>query len=334
MVGKDVMEPVRVYGRNMADSWWGKAWNRNLESYSDYSNRLPRGRSYLRNGSVIDLRITEGMVRAKVRGSRSTPYSVDVRISPMSGQRKEETAKQCIGKVSNLEALVEGDFPKELGEFFLSQKGLFPRPSEISFSCTCPDSAHMCKHIAAVLYGIGARFDQDPTLFFSLRGVGIESLIGMTAQAKMEAMMRNADRPSPRILDEGRVAELFGIGFGTVSEEEVAELMHTEGPVPEVPGDIMWKTESAVKGCLGLDGDDPEPRIRSILEDLLSSVPEQARPDALRDMACELDRVYRLCLGRPCRELDYLVGWMLRCSADGVPDEAFLDPSERNYGRN
>lgn len=334
MVGKDVMEPVRVYGRNMADSWWGKAWNRNLESYSDYSNRLPRGRSYLRNGSVIDLRITEGMVRAKVRGSRSTPYSVDVRISPMSGQRKEETAQQCIGKVSNLEALVEGDFPKELGEFFLSQKGLFPRPSEISFSCTCPDSAHMCKHIAAVLYGIGARFDQDPILFFSLRGVEIESLIGMTAQAKMEAMMRNADRPSPRILDEGRVAELFGMGFGMVSEEEVSEHMHPADPVSEVPEDIVWKTGSAVRGCLEPGVDDPEPRIRSILGDLLASVPEQARSDALREMACELDRVYRLSLERPCRELDYLVGWMLRCSADGVPDEAFLDPSERDYRRN
>lgn len=324
------MEPVRACGRGMAESWWGKAWNRNLESYSDYSNRLPRGRSYMRQGAVVDLKVSEGEVRAKVQGSRASPYDVKVRISPMSEGRREAVAKECAGKVSNLESLVRGDFPEDLGEYFLSQNGLFPRPSEISFRCSCPDWASMCKHVAAVLYGIGRRFDQDPTLFFSLRGVEMEELIGRTARSKMEAMMRNADNPSSRILSQDRMSELFGFGSddGDVPWDGGATVQDDEGTQAD---DVA----SVVSECIASTDDpvDLEVLLRLKLSDLYhkrmedgSDVPASR---ILMDMAMDLDAAVSDSVKGLHREIDSLIGWMIGCSRVDDPGNAFVPPSKR-----
>ncbi|MGN1165297.1 MAG: SWIM zinc finger family protein [Lachnospiraceae bacterium] len=205
------LEPVVIQGRTIVKSWWGQAWCDNLERYADFESRLERGKRYVRTGAVVDLKIQKGKVFARVQGRRKTPYKVEVRISPLSEERCQYAIKQCGRKIENLERLVNGDFPKELKELFLGDKGLFPEPREISFNCSCPDWALMCKHVAAVLYGIGARFDENPLLFFELRGIDVERFIDVTLANRVESMLVNAGTPSKRIITGGDWENLFGI---------------------------------------------------------------------------------------------------------------------------
>ena len=200
-----------IEGRTIAKSWWGRAWCRNLEQYADFESRLDRGKRYVRTGAVLDLKIQKGKVLAKVQGSRKTPYKVEIRISPLSEEKCQHILESCGKRIENLEALATGNFPAELKELFTGQDGLFPTPKEISFACSCPDWALMCKHVAAVLYGIGARLDSQPTLFFELRGVDIDRFLDVAVANKVEAMLENAQKPSPRILEGADLDALFGV---------------------------------------------------------------------------------------------------------------------------
>lgn len=206
-----VMEPVVIQGRTIARSWWGKAWCANLEGYADYESRLERGKRYVKTGAVIDLQIKKGRVYAKVQGSRKTPYKVEIRISPLSEERCQEIIAACGQRVENLEKLMTGNFPEELKELFTQENGLFPAPREISFSCSCPDWALMCKHVAAALYGVGARLDKDPSLFFTLRGIEMERFIDVAIANRVELMLKNASRQSKRIIASDEVRGLFGV---------------------------------------------------------------------------------------------------------------------------
>ena len=208
--GKDY-DPVIVKSRSIADNWWGRAWCENLERYADYSSRLERGRRYVRTGTVIDLKIKKGHVTAKVQGSRKAPYNVDMRISPIDESKCQKIMSVCGSRIESLEALLNGDFPEEYKDIFLSRDGLFPTPKEISFNCSCPDWAIMCKHVSAVLYGIAVRFDQDPLLFFELRGIDIDRFVDVTLENSVESMLKNVNVDSPRILRNIIVDELFGI---------------------------------------------------------------------------------------------------------------------------
>ncbi len=206
-----ILSPVVISGRTIAKEWWGKAWCENLERYADYESRLDRGKRYVRTGAVVDLQIQKGKVNARVQGRRKTPYRVEIRISPLPEERCQKLIAICGNKIQNLEALVRGDFPEELREAFLQKGSLFPEPREISFSCSCPDWALMCKHVAAVLYGIGARFDENPLLFFELRGVDVNRLIDATLADRMEKMLANADKPSERIIQGEDYLKIFGL---------------------------------------------------------------------------------------------------------------------------
>ena len=205
------LEPVVIQGRTVAWSWWGKAWCANLERYADFESRLDRGKRYVRTGAVIDLKIGKGKIQARVQGSRKTPYKAEIRISPLSEERCQEIIAACGRKVENLEKLLAGDFPEELKELFTQKNGLFPAPKEISFSCSCPDWALMCKHVAAALYGVGARLDEDPSLFFTLRGIEMGRFIDVAIANRVELMLQNAARPSGRIIEDGAVRGLFGV---------------------------------------------------------------------------------------------------------------------------
>ena len=205
------LEPVVIQGRKIAKSWWGRAWCDNLERYADYESRLERGKRYVKTGAVIDLSITKGRIQAKVQGSRKTPYKVEIRISPLSEERCQEILQTCGKRVETLENLLAGDFPEELKELFTQRGGLFPSSREISFSCSCPDWALMCKHVAAVLYGIGARLDENPSLFFELRGIEMGRFIDVAIANRVERMLKNAGRTSGRTIDEGDIRGLFGI---------------------------------------------------------------------------------------------------------------------------
>ncbi|MBC7765283.1 MAG: hypothetical protein H7Y41_02275, partial [Hyphomonadaceae bacterium] len=194
------------------NTWWGKAWNKNLENYADYSNRISRGRSYVKMGAVLDLNIETGVVKALVQGSERKPYEIEIVIVPLSSDKWDSILKLCHHKIDSLAELMDGKFPKELEEIFtLKGKGLFPTDKEIKFSCSCYDWADMCKHVTAVLYGIGARLDDDPALFFKLRNIDFEVLLKKTIEQKMHSLLENSGKKSDRVLDDKDVFGLFGV---------------------------------------------------------------------------------------------------------------------------
>ncbi|HCI73655.1 MAG TPA: hypothetical protein DHV42_03835, partial [Lachnospiraceae bacterium] len=195
-------EPVVPQNKRgpICTSWWGQAWCENLERYADFESRIERGKRYVRSGTVVDMKIGKGKVTARVQGSRKTPYKVEIRISPLSESKCQRIIEQCGRRISNVEKLVHGEFPEELKEVFLSDGGLFPTPMEISFSCSCPDWALMCKHVAAAMYGIGVRFDENPFFFFNLRGIDVDRFIDVTLESRVESMLEHADCKSGRII--------------------------------------------------------------------------------------------------------------------------------------
>jgi uncharacterized Zn finger protein len=172
----EAVSPVVIEGRTIATTFWGKAWCDNLESYSDYENRLPRGRTYVRNGSVVDLQIKPGQITALVSGSEL--YKVAITIEPLPDKAWASIKSRCAGQVGSLVELLQGKLSKSVIEIVTAREGgLFPKPREIKKSCSCPDSASLCKHLAAVFYGVGARLDHKPELFFLLRKVDHLELI-------------------------------------------------------------------------------------------------------------------------------------------------------------
>lgn len=176
------ISPVVVEGRTIAKTFWGQSWCENLERYSDYANRLPRGRTYVRNGSVVDLRIESGAIHALVSGSAL--YEVRLKIAPVAPAHWKAICADCTGAIDSLVELLQGRFSKGVMERICRKgQGLFPAPAEIQLACSCPDWAGMCKHIAAVLYGVGARLDHQPELLFRLRAVDEKDLIASAGTA-------------------------------------------------------------------------------------------------------------------------------------------------------
>ena len=207
------IKPVLIEGRMaIARSWWGKSWNRNLERYADYSNRIGRGRSYVRHGAVLDLQVNRGKVESLVQGSRSKPYSVNVKIKAVNKKIWQEIKAACGGKLDSLQELLAGKFPKALDDIFMAQgKGLFPSPKEIEFNCSCPDWAYMCKHVAATLYGIGTRLDEEPGLFFKLRKIKVKDLVTGAVEDKTRKLLKRAKKKTSRVIADSDLADVFGI---------------------------------------------------------------------------------------------------------------------------
>lgn len=206
------IHPIVIEGSAIAKTWWGKSWNLNLERYADYSNRIGRGRSYVRHGTVLDLQIAPGQVKSLVQGSRAKPYSVIIKIKGIGKNIWKNMKAACAGKLDSLPALLAGQFPKALGEIFIARgEGLFPSPKEIEFDCSCPDWAYMCKHVAATLYGIGARLDEDPGLFFKLRKVKVDDVIRQTVKDQSDKLLKKAEKASARTIAESDLSGMFGI---------------------------------------------------------------------------------------------------------------------------
>lgn len=206
------INPVIIEGSTLARTWWGKSWNQNLERYADYDNRIDRGKSYVRHGAVLDLKIDSGQVTALVQGSRSKPYKVAINISSINQVDWQKIKKQCEGQLKSLQDLLAGKFPKPLAEiFFNKENGLFPSPKDIKFDCNCPDWADMCKHVAAALYGVGARLDQDPSLFFKLRGVDTNDLIARAVKEKTGELLEKTKIKSAKVIDDADLAGIFGL---------------------------------------------------------------------------------------------------------------------------
>lgn len=201
------VSPVVITGHTIATSFWGRSWCEAMESYGDYANRLPRGRTYVRNGSVVDLQVQPGLVSATVSGSEL--YRTTVKVAPLPPARWSAVVHQHAGQVSSLVDLLQGKLPTSLLHALSDRSsGLFPGPSELVFTCSCPDWASMCKHVAAVLYGVGARLDQDPGLFFLLRGVDVSDLSARGAAVQFTSSAGEDD------LGGTDLADLFGIDLG------------------------------------------------------------------------------------------------------------------------
>lgn len=209
------LQPVVIAGRAIAHSFWGKGWCTHLESFGDYSNRLPRGRSYVRNGAVCHLAIGKGVVGAKVVGSRM--YQVQVAVKPLSASRWSGLKVQCSGKIGSLIELLQGHLSDEIMRTVTDrEKGLFPRQGEIEYTCSCPDWASMCKHVSAVMYGIGARLDEQPELLFLLRGVDHEELIA-TGAAAGNLAGSSSRRARRRVLSGPDLTNVFGVELDDVA---------------------------------------------------------------------------------------------------------------------
>jgi uncharacterized Zn finger protein len=218
------IEPVKIEGRTIAKSFWGQSWCTNLERYSDFESRLPRGRSYVRNGSVVDLRIAKGEVAAMVAGSEL--YKVKITIAPVMRAGWKSICRDCAGTVDSLVELLQGRLAKSVMDRVCRKgDGLFPSPQEIKLSCSCPDWADMCKHVAAVLYGVGARLDTKPELLFMLRGVDKNELLSAAGQ---DVALNKAAPVAGKVLDDSDVAALFGL--------ELAETIGFDALIPVAAG--------------------------------------------------------------------------------------------------
>jgi uncharacterized Zn finger protein len=235
------ISPVMIEGRTIARTFWGKAWCDNLERYSDYASRLPRGRTYVRNGSVIDLQIAPGEVKALVSGSDI--YKVTVIVAPVSKARWKSICADCAGAIDSLVELLQGRFSQGVMERVCQQRsGLFPAPHEIKLSCSCPDWADMCKHVAAVLYGIGVRLDQQPELLFRLHKVDEQELI---AKAGKDLPLSKNGPAAAKILGGGEdLSALFGLDLAqnTTSNGKPVSHLHSK---PKRPRQAIVPSEAS-----------------------------------------------------------------------------------------
>jgi uncharacterized Zn finger protein len=199
------LDPVLIEGRKIATTPWGLAWCDHIESFRDYANRLPRGRTYARNGSVYHLAIQPGRIHARVMGSDA--YEQDIVIAPCKPATWKRVRRRCAGAIGSLIELLEGRISSEvMGEMTAERDGLLPNLRQVKLSCTCPDWAKLCKHLAAVLYGIGARLDERPELLFTLRGVDPSELVDSTALPGQGTSQQGGARQV-----EGDLSSVFGI---------------------------------------------------------------------------------------------------------------------------
>ncbi len=249
------LQPVQISGRTIARTFWGKAWCQNLEAYSDYANRLPRGRTYTRNGSILDLRIEPGVVTAVVSGTRL--YEVGLRIDALDPEMWQHIREACAGEIGSLVELLQGELSRSVMEKVTRpREGLFPQPSEIHLGCSCPDWASMCKHVAATLYGVGARLDHAPELLFTLRGVDPTELIE-------QAIDHGLPQGGKARRLEGDLSAIFGdIDFGEVEVEDL---------------DLATDTALAPPTLLGLITAEPGLSARTLATRLARPLPKLRR---------------------------------------------------------
>jgi len=217
------ISPIRIVGRAIATSVWGKAWCTHLERYSDYANRLPRGRTYVRNGSVVDLQISAGKIQARVQGSAL--YAVTISVTKMGREDWQKLCGSCAGGIDSLVELLQGRLSTAvMAQLCHHTEGMFPSSRQIKLECSCPDDATLCKHLAAVLYGIGARLDHQPELLFLLRQVDASELLNATGVGLTGALPPSA---SDRVLVADDLSALFGVEM-----EQGAPATPTAAPIP------------------------------------------------------------------------------------------------------
>jgi len=259
----EILQPITIAGRQIASSFWGRAWCDNLERYSDYASRLGRGRSYVRNGSVVDLRIEKGEINAKVSGQDL--YSVRITIAPVAKPHWQAICKDCAGGIDSLVELLQGRLAETVMDRVCRQgDGLFPAPKEIKLSCDCPDWATMCKHVAATLYGVGARLDHQPELIFLLRGVNENDLISRASETLGQQISVSE---SSNILQGGDLGALFGLDM---AENTAAAAAGAAKRGKKMPQSAAGAPGTAASGRRGRD---PAPTKKNVVSAKETSLP-------------------------------------------------------------
>jgi len=259
--------PVIIKGRAIATTPWGKAWCDNVERYSDYANRLPRGRTYVRNGSVIDLQISSGQVVARVSGS--SLYRTTISVQPVPKTRWQQICADCAGGIDSLVELLQGRLSKAVMDRLCRQgDGLFPAARDIRLECSCPDGAVMCKHVAAVLYGVGARLDHQPELLFTLRQVDASELLSTAGSGVFTA---NVSRE--RTLAGDDLSALFGLDMeGASAVAAPAPATKTTAGKPPAPHPTRAPVRPARAAAIEQPTVKPPPRPRSPAARLLAAL--------------------------------------------------------------
>ena len=226
------ISPVRVEGRKIAGTFWGKAWCQHLESYSDYANRLPRGRSYLRNGSVLDLQIEPGKISALVSGSEI--YSIVIDIKPLARETWDGIRQRLSGEIRSIIELLRGRMSDAVMAVVTDRAhSMFPEPDHIQMDCSCPDSAGLCKHLAAVLYGVGARLDTQPELLFKLRQVNHLELV---PTAGTVSALTDTAKAGRKTIAANNLADVFGVEMDPPAKESVTPATATSGDADKAGG--------------------------------------------------------------------------------------------------
>ena len=267
--------PVLITGRTIAKTFWGAAWCKNLEAYSDYENRLPRGRAYVRNGSVLDLHVAAGRIEAQVAGSAL--YSVTIEIKRLAVARWRQVIAGCAGRIGSLIGLLRGELSDDvLAVLTGKESGIFPAPREIAMRCSCPDVAGMCKHLAAVLYGVGVRLDERPELFFVLRQVEQQELLAGANAADVLATVgvgvgvADAQRGKGRRLAVGAVGAMFGI------ELDEGEAAGARVPTAKVTAKATAKVTAAKRNAV-------QPSARRVVAGAAKEQPRRVAPSRVHE---------------------------------------------------
>jgi uncharacterized Zn finger protein len=236
---KGKANPITVEGKQITHTFWGDAWCKNLETYCDFENRMPRGRTYVRNGSVVHLEINKGVIKSYVAGSET--YSVVVKIKPLKPEHWKAIKKKCAGEIGSVVELLQGNLSKHVLGIVTDRKaGLFPAPEEIDLDCSCPDWATMCKHVAATLYGVGVLLDTSPELFFKLRGVDHLELIDSSVSIL-------TGKKDSETLDEGSLEDIFGVELADSLEPKPKAKKKTTTPKKSSKESTATKKKAAAK---------------------------------------------------------------------------------------
>jgi uncharacterized Zn finger protein len=173
----------------IGETWWSKRWIQVLESLG-MGARLDRGRSYARRGQVVTVDIQKGAVAAKVQGTRPKPYSITIRLAPLSDMDWNKITDVMASQAIFAAKLLSGEVPQNIEEAFSGAKvSLFPKSGkDLDTDCSCPDYANPCKHIAAVYYILAEMFDGDPFLIFKLRGRDKDEVVQALRQKRGQAL--------------------------------------------------------------------------------------------------------------------------------------------------
>ena len=247
------LAPVLNVGRKITTTFWGQSWCKNIESYRDFAYRLERGRTYVRSGYVLDLKIKEGEIQALVQGS--SLYNINIKISKVCTKKWKKLVKKCSGKIDSLMEILQGKLSTNVMEIMTDRdSGLFPSPSEIKLSCSCLDWATCCKHVAAVMYGIGVRLDERPELLFLLRGVNEKDLVVDHVET---LTMKKAQENKLHVIDDKDISTIFEVNFDDDDSLPQAPALDKKTPAKKIPHKTSKKNSS------GKSTSSPKPKRKS-----------------------------------------------------------------------